>query len=219
MAFDTAQSLYLPRSVDDKREYAKLHGYTFLKDGIYDTSKPPVWGKIASLRKYMRQYPKIKWFWWIDLDTLIVDPYYALEDHILGGTRHPRFADKDIVISYDCNGFNAGSFMIRNSEWSREFLKELYNPIYDNRFGYQEQGTMQHLFETNPSVAEHFYIVPQRNFNAFPQFACRGERDHVFQEGDFLVHLAGCWAYGSEICEQTFEQYWNRRVQIIQDEL
>ncbi|KAK9719440.1 hypothetical protein K7432_004776 [Basidiobolus ranarum] len=219
MAFDNHQSYYLPRSVEDKEDYAKLHGYKFLQDGVHDSGKPAVWGKIASLRKFMRQYPKIKWFWWIDLDTIILDPYYALEDHILGGTRHPRFANKDVIMSYDCNGFNAGSFMIRNSEWSIDFLKRLYSPAFHNRFGYQEQGAMQHLFESDTAVAEHFYIIPQRRFNAFPPGACYGLEEHCFQEGDFLVHFAGCWVQGQENCQKLFDEYWNRKVKIIWEEL
>ncbi|KAK9719441.1 hypothetical protein K7432_004777 [Basidiobolus ranarum] len=219
MAFDNHQSYYLPRSLEDKKDYAKLHGYKFLQDGVHDSGKTAVWGKIASLRKFMRQYPKIKWFWWIDLDTIILDPYYALEDHILGGTRHPRFANKDVIMAYDFNGFNAGSFMIRNSEWSLDFLKRLYSPEFHNRFGYQEQGAMQHLFESDTTVAEHFYIIPQRKFNAFPPGNYPNVEEHGFQEGDFLVHFAGCWVKGQENCQKLFDEYWNRRIKIIWHEL
>ncbi|ORX88173.1 galactosyl transferase [Basidiobolus meristosporus CBS 931.73] len=215
MAYDEKESHYLPRSRDNKEEYARKHGYKFLQDGIHDKSRGAVsaWGKIVSLRKYMKMYPNIKWFWWIDVDTVLMDPTIALEDHILGNLTKPEYSEKDMVISYDCNGLNAGSFLIRNSPWSQNFLATVYSPQYSTRFGYAEQGTMQHLFETSPDVAEHFYFVPQNLINAFPIEAC-GDEDYVhsYKEGDLIIHFAGCWIQSRNNCKERFDEYWERRI-------
>ncbi|ORY01017.1 galactosyl transferase [Basidiobolus meristosporus CBS 931.73] len=213
VAFNNAESHYLPRSAHNKEEYAKFHGYHYIEDGIYDTSRLPAWGKILTLLKYMKSYPEIKWFWWIDIDTVILDPFVKLEEHILGNLTQPKYADKDFVISWDCNGMNAGSFMIRNSPWSVDFLQRVYAPEFAHRFGYAEQGVFQYLYQTDEEVANHFYFVNQRKFNAFPPEAC-GEMDtvHTYREGDFLIHLAGCWVKSRNNCKERFNEFWNRRI-------
>ncbi|KAK9767956.1 hypothetical protein K7432_001771 [Basidiobolus ranarum] len=213
MAYDEKESYYLPRSRDNKEEYAKKHGYKFLQDNIYDKSRGPAWGKILSLRKYMRTYPSIKWFWWIDVDTVLMDPTLALEDHVLVNLTKPEYSGKDMVISYDCNGLNAGSFFIRNTPWSQDFLALVYEPQYSTRFGYAEQGTMQHLYETSPEIAEHFYFVPQNLINAFPNEAC-GDQDsiHAYKEGNLIIHFAGCWIPSRDNCKARFDEFWGRRI-------
>ncbi|ORX92722.1 hypothetical protein K493DRAFT_303137 [Basidiobolus meristosporus CBS 931.73] len=216
MAYDSKESYYLPRSRDNKEEYAKYHGYRFLQDGVYDKSRGAAWGKILSLRKFMKMYPSIKWFWWIDVDTVLMDYSVPLEDRVLANLTKPENANKDLIIAYDINGFNAGSFFIRNTEWSLEFLRLIYEPKYKTRFGYAEQGTMQHLFETRPDVAEHFYFVPQNLINAFPDNGSYRDEDEVYsyREGNLLIHFAGCWVNGQERCQQLFEEYWNRRIPV-----
>ncbi|KAK9720527.1 hypothetical protein K7432_004107 [Basidiobolus ranarum] len=213
MAYDDKETHYLPRSRQNKEEYAIKHGYKFLQDGVYDKSRGPAWGKILTLRKFMKMYPSIKWFWWIDVDTVLMDSTIALEDHVLVNITNPEYSHKDMIIAYDCNGFNAGSFFIRNTPWSLDFLAKIYQPQYSTRFGYAEQGAMQHLYETSLEVAEHFYFVPQNTINAFPEEAC-GDEDgiHAFKEGDFIVHLAGCWVGSRNNCVQRFNEYWDRRI-------
>jgi hypothetical protein len=51
-----------------------------------------------------------------------------------------------MIIGYDCFGINAASFLIRNSHWSRKFLKTVYNPrLFKNLK--DEEAVMQILID------------------------------------------------------------------------
>ena len=63
--------------------------------------------KITALIKHMKN-DKHDWYWALDIDTLIMNGSIKAEDHVDD--------DYDFVGSKDCNGFNAGSFFIKNSQ-------------------------------------------------------------------------------------------------------
>lgn len=51
---------------------------------------------------------KHEWFWALDMDSLIMNASIKAENYL---------DDKyDLIVVKDCNGFNAGSFFIKNSE-------------------------------------------------------------------------------------------------------
>ncbi|MCO5551957.1 hypothetical protein L7F22_005464 [Adiantum nelumboides] len=98
----------------------------------------------------------------------------------------------DIIIACDHNGLNAGSFLVRKSEWTREFLKRWWRrgndkgvPMMDKLF---EQAALTDLVRRDKSVAAHVHIALIRDFNAYGYPA--GEL-YLFQTGDFAVHCPG----------------------------
>lgn len=64
----------------------------------------------------------------------------------------------------------------------------------------------------HPTILEHVGIVPQRLFNAYPI----GQPTMGWQEGDLIVHLAGCWVQNE--CQQRWEQYMGRRTVVSQSD-
>lgn len=56
------------------------------------------WEKVDFLRTSLRKYPDAEWFWWLDLNTLVMEPSYSLQSHIFD-----RLND---VVYRDINAYN-----------------------------------------------------------------------------------------------------------------
>ncbi|POS87526.1 hypothetical protein EPUL_001941 [Erysiphe pulchra] len=74
-------------SVRNKKRYVKRWGYDL--DIVDMTTKKRYahewregWEKVDTIRKSMQKYPKAEWFWWLDLNTVIMEPSYSLQSHI-----------------------------------------------------------------------------------------------------------------------------------------
>ena len=86
----------------------------------------------------------------------------------------------------------AGMWLIRNTQWSRDFLTTWYTlGEYDvqrlsptaTRSG--DQDTLKRIVSAQPS---HFKIMPQCSFNSYPFMV---QWEGVYMKGDFNLHLAG----------------------------
>ncbi|PTU20021.1 hypothetical protein P175DRAFT_0502175 [Aspergillus ochraceoroseus IBT 24754] len=74
-------------STTNKKEYAQRWGYdleivNMLAKKRYSHEWREGWEKVDILRETMRKYPDAEWFWWLDLNTYIMEYSYSLPDHI-----------------------------------------------------------------------------------------------------------------------------------------
>ena len=101
----------------NKRRYAELHGYSFIVADreIVDHAgtRPAAWAKFSLLLKYLPEYHYVMW---MDTDALFMNPVVRIEQVV--DTVH------DVFVSTDHNDVNSGVFIVRNTEWSRWFLRE-----------------------------------------------------------------------------------------------
>lgn len=179
-------------SAANKRRYAAKHGYDLIVvTEVADASRPAAWSKILEVRKHL---PKYEWVFFIDVDTLIMNPNVKLED----------IADDSVdqVIAADHNGINSGVWLVKNSRWMMWFLDELWaqtDLVTGPYLFHYEQRAFHHLFQTVPwtkqksvkgklpypkaaEVRAHSKIVNQCVFNSLLPW---------YVTGDFVVHLAG----------------------------
>lgn len=190
-----------PSFLESRSIYASLHGYS-LKTYFHkpDARRHLVWSKIPAIYDILfaesqasgeRNAPIDfdEWVWVLDLDTLIFNFNVKLESIVESAIAAKGSAD--IIIACDHNGMNAGSFLVRKSEWSRAFLKRWWLrdvkdvPMIDKLF---EQAALTDLIRTDKSIAMHVQIAPIRVFNAYGYPA---EDVYLFQTGDFIVHCPG----------------------------
>jgi hypothetical protein len=61
------------------------------------------------------------WVFYLDPDAWITNPDILLESIL------PTYGGADLVVTEDASGANAGSWLLRNSDWSREFLSEWWS--------------------------------------------------------------------------------------------
>ncbi|KJX96145.1 hypothetical protein TI39_contig803g00007 [Zymoseptoria brevis] len=107
-------------SVKNKKKYAAKWGYEL---DIVDMSTKKryahewreSWEKVDVIRNAMKKYPNAEWFWWLDLNTFIMEPSKSLQSHIFSDLSHNVYRDINIYnplkVQHPPNGTSAsGSF-------------------------------------------------------------------------------------------------------------
>ncbi|KAI9825272.1 MAG: alpha-1,6-mannosyltransferase [Thelocarpon impressellum] len=88
-------------SVRNKKKYAKKWGYDL---EIVDMSTKKryahewreSWEKVDTIRHCLRKYPDAEWFWWLDLNTFIMEPSYSLQSHIFNDLKANTYRDINV---------------------------------------------------------------------------------------------------------------------------
>ena len=174
----------------NKRKYAERHGHTFVArstEFAQQRGRKTVWGKVDAVEKVL---PKYDWIFWMDMDAVIMNQEHSLFE-LLDDLR-TRYGDAQAfdqhidLITAKPRGdpmLNAGVFFLRNTEWSRQFLRQVQQvkEWYNRRPAY-EQGAMWQIM-LQPENQPHIYLLENddHTFNTFPK---------RYQPGDFIVHFA-----------------------------
>ena len=165
-------------AVDNKRRYARLNNYDLVsKRGLYKTKpkRHPSWHSLSLILEIL-ETSNIDWVFWSDVDALIMDQTVKLESFIR--------PDCDIIIPSQGQGeycgiktnncLCCGHYFIKNTQWSKDFLRHLWKwpkDEYDRyrNYGYWEQCGMNYMFNENEmDFDKHVYIEPKnRAFNSF----------------------------------------------------
>ncbi|KAG6038580.1 hypothetical protein E4U41_004030 [Claviceps citrina] len=74
-------------SVRNKRKYVSRWGYDLEIVDMKTRKKyahewRESWEKVDYVRNAMRKYPNAEWFWWLDLNTMVMEPSYSLQSHL-----------------------------------------------------------------------------------------------------------------------------------------
>lgn len=116
--------------------YGERHGWDVVlstEEPLAD-GRPASWAKIPLIRELLRDYDIV---WWIDADAIIVDPTVSIDSELDD--------DKDLFIVEHTWGkepavyaANAGVMIWRASEWSFDFLEQIWD---------LEKYTWHHIWE------------------------------------------------------------------------
>ncbi|CAL5224137.1 g6770 [Coccomyxa viridis] len=174
-------------------DYAELHRYHLQLSGHVDKDRHPAWSKVKAWQHLLQRYD---WVWQTDADMAILDMHRRLETFL--------DSDYDIIIGRDCStfhdlldhGFNAsealrasvntGSFFLRSSPWTSEFLCKLYEyngSHIPNIDIWWDNAAMIHFIQMDQSLDTHIKLLPGRLFNAWPP-----STTHYFRERN-VSHL------------------------------
>jgi len=217
MAFEKGKVKQLGAGVSVSQiEYCRHWGCKVILDGITDKTREPYWSKIKTIQRAMELHPDIEWFWWLDADTIITSPHKSVAQIALDPVAN--LTQKHMVLSKDCNELNAGSFLLRNSEWSRLFLAALYLPDFERAFLYPEQGVINYYYDEMQAARSYIEVIPQRLINSYFYFACGSDPLSVAQDDDLVVHIAGCAFYPMVTCDGLFADYMENRTRLSSDE-
>lgn len=104
----------------NKQRYADLYGYQlFNESNTLDTSRPPSWSKIKAVQRLLNE-ESCDWVFWMDADTVIMNSTITIESFLP--------ANYDLVLSRQKGpSWNAGAWLIKNTEWSKQFLQNWWN--------------------------------------------------------------------------------------------
>lgn len=162
----------------NKQRYAEKHGYDlFLYHSLLDKKRPASWSKIKALEKHLNNYD---WLFWVDADALIMNDSIKLESLI-----DTKF---NFIIAQQerSKHTNCGVFFIRNSDWSKRLLKDIYAQKQFINHKNWEQAAFHYLLNRNyNNCKKHVKIVRQRVMNSAYW------REGIYQPGDFIIHFYG----------------------------
>ena len=184
---------------NNKMKYASKHNYKLLNaSSLVDINRPPSWSKILAVQDALRR--GCHWVFWMDPDSLVMNSEKRIEDIV------PGSGDADLIITRDPNGYNAGMWMVRNSNWTMQFLNDWWSmtsfilPPGQVRSG--DNFALEELLGQKNDRDEHVYVAPQCAFNSYTWNSVRKNwRKYIwdrqsmvagmYREGDFVVHFAG----------------------------
>lgn len=114
----------LLRLFKNKVDYCRLHGYDiFYNNVLLHPKMNGFWAKYPVIRAAMMAHPEAEWIWWIDSDAVFTDmeftvPLERYKNHnlVVNGWKDEIFEKKSWT------GLNAGVFLIRNCQWSMDFM-------------------------------------------------------------------------------------------------
>lgn len=168
----------------NKQRYAEKHGYSvFLYEKNLVENVAPQWNKIAAIQAHIENYD---WLFWADSDALIMNNKIKLES-LLDNSY-------DIIIAQDCfDRISSGVFLIKNSKWSRDFLKAWYSKKEQyTHTTLKDNGALLKLLNSNPEFIEHIKVVPQRMLGSYLNMCPKNRQETgEYQEGDFIIHFSG----------------------------
>jgi hypothetical protein len=167
----------------NRKQYAAKRGYgSVIETENLAPSRPHAWGKLLALLKWFAL--GYEWILIMDADSLVMN--YDVD--LLSTMIEKVPASKHIVMSRDGNGFCTGVFLIRNSLWSRKFIRDANRLTRFDNHPWWEQAAMMEMFSM-PEYLDKVHVVEQRSLNAYPQGTIG--HHYFYQPGDFILHFAG----------------------------
>lgn len=192
----------------NKKLYCERHGYAgHNKTTGFSKDIPIGFEKIFLLLNLMKDNPECEWFWWTGSDAMITNFSTKIEDKI-----DEKY---DMIIATDCNGLNADSILLKNSEWSRNYMQHIIDsiPKYINHYFHEQQA----MIESYLKFPNNIKVVPQRYMNAYlnqlyPHQSVFDKlgTDGTWQKGDWFVHWPGT---NLELRLQLAQMFMNEIVQ------
>ncbi len=171
-----------------------------------DTSRSIYWGKIKVVLDLLKE-GKYDWYVWFDDDIFITNPEISIGQIIKDCGPQVHFiiaAHKTFPILE--NDVNSGVFMVRNSEWSRNFLQQVWERGDGQPGSYMEQGAISELIVTEKYKNSPYIVrLPGRKIQSILTLLYKGDCGDYgqWQPGDFAAHLAGAYERARcIICEQ-----------------
>ncbi|KAH9908129.1 galactosyl transferase GMA12/MNN10 family-domain-containing protein [Xylariomycetidae sp. FL2044] len=218
---------------DNRMQYAEKHGYGTLlvKASDYDLQgAPSSWSKVVATRHAITKFPDCKYLWYLDQNSLIMNPTAKVEDYVMDTKKlenmmlkdypvvppdsiiktfsHTKGDDVELVLTQDKGGLAAGSFIIKNGEWAKFFLDTWFDPLYRSyNFQKAELHALEHIVQWHPTILSKLAIVPQRTINAYSS-AKHGDQ---YKDGDIAILFARCSGTGDRSCAkeaERFSQQW-----------
>lgn len=179
----------LLRLFKNKVDYCRIHGYDiFYNNALLHRKMGSYWAKLPVVRAAMLAHPEAEWIYWVDSDALFTDMEFELpleryKDHnlIVHGWAHAIYNDKSWT------GLNAGVFLIRNCQWSMDFM-DVWASMGPQSPDYQNWGRIQRatfkdkLFPESDDQTGLIYLI----YKEKEKWA-----DKIYLEGEY--YFEGYW--------------------------
>jgi hypothetical protein len=171
---------YANLSKENHRRYALKHGYLYdhydldhvrsqRGDLIHYTAP---WLLIWAMKHTLSKMAEGSWVMLLGADALVINERVSLESII---NIYAQNENTNMLVTRDMNGLNTGGLMVRNCEWSRDFI----DAIWEERGQYfditgpdgyvhkwEEQGAIIKWLEKQLTTT-HWQYIPQEITNGY----------------------------------------------------
>jgi hypothetical protein len=183
---------YSKHSIMNVLSYIKKHNYAFIiYDKLFCNSVAPCWNKILAILKNIKKYKYIVWF---DADAIILNFDITIESIIEKNNKVDLYLCNDIAIDKEC--INSGIMIIKNTEWSYNLFKKVWDsPILHL---HNDQNVIYHEIvkevypDSNPPLKFSIFCnkITHSKVQIFPENLFN---THIlnYNTGDFIIHLMG----------------------------
>lgn len=178
-------------TVPNKEEYCRRAGYEHIvRTGPYaNAAYYYAVDRLIFLKDLLSRStgaPELVWV--LNLHTYIMNYQKRLEEVVS--------EEHDFFISADCHGLNAGSFVVRRSEWSCRWLDFIIGEALRGNHHWHEQKVMQD-HAGDPEWRDKIRILPQNAINSYDYrlYNMSESTEGQFRRGDLLFHAPGIAYY------------------------
>jgi hypothetical protein len=177
---------------DTKIAYCQKHGYDFKDDDdIVGTDRHPAWYKIQLILRYLDSYDYV---FWVDGDTFIMNPEITLESLIEG-----HMMGLDIMVVSDFLRINTGVFFVKNTDWSREFLRRIWiSKDFHNSADYEQNAFIDLYYANIINAHHHIRSMDHGSQNLFNSY------HFSYHYGCFILHFPGCRPAGLDMSMREY---------------
>jgi mannan polymerase II complex MNN11 subunit len=189
---------YKPLVKANRENYCKKHGYSLL---FLEKLTVPLkgvhinWSKITEGLKILDKKAPYKWIFFADLDLFIMNINQRIENLIFTTIQANKRekSNIDFILAKDGNGFNFGSVLVRNGNYSRFIFQEIWNrrdqKDIPNISMWFEQAIFTYLMRTSDELTSHVAVASQKSMNAYSN--SRHGVHYKYVDGDFILHFPG----------------------------
>ena len=142
------------------------------------------------------------WLMWLDCDSIIVNQERKVS-HII---ERYSTADTHILMTEELLGLSSANWIIRNSEWSREFLKRAFHVANHELPYFGDQDAIISLAMGRGVLDSHFRIIPQGEINTYDALNAFYMGSRSYDVGDFLITFPQC---KDVACNELFQTAFN----------
>nr|GMD73585.1 glycosyltransferase 6-like [Ipomoea batatas] len=178
----------LLRFFKNKVDYCRIHGYDiFYSNAFLNPDMRSFWTKIPLVRAAMLAHPETEWVLWVDSDAIFTDmdfkiPLERYNDHnlVVHGWR-------DQIEKKSWVAVNSGIFLLRNCQWSMEFL-DVWAALGPQSPDYKKWGQIIR------STLKDKMFPESDDQSALVYLLLKGEkkwRDRIYVENEYALH--GYW--------------------------
>jgi len=183
---------YAKHSILNILSYAEKHSYgVIIYDQLFNDDVSPCWNKIAAIIENLSKY---KYLIWIDADAIINNFNIKFESFIAIDPSVDLYLCYDIILQKEC--INSGIMIIKNTEWSLNLFKNVWNSTFLH--GHNDQNVIfyeivKELYPNSKIDLKYSNYCNKINHPKVKIFSENAFNTHIlnFNQGDFIIHLMG----------------------------
>ncbi|KAJ6420299.1 hypothetical protein OIU84_030253 [Salix udensis] len=146
------------------------------------------WAKLPVVKAAMLAHPEAEWIWWVDSDAMFTDMEFKLPLRRYDYKKHNLIVhgwEKLIYKKKSWTALNAGVFLIRNCQWSMDFMErwsrmgpmsseyekwgEIQRSVFKDKLfpGSDDQSGLIYLLYKEKSLTEKIYLEGEYYFEGY----------------------------------------------------